>query len=200
MGIKNIILSFVYANQMIYVIWTTKKSFLFSLFFLIIVTSMSPFVYVILTRESIDMLTTQAYFYTFVVVILFLIGAIFILRIIESILNYKTQVYRNTVGIFLYRKLFYKSLNLNYEMYMDKSIMEKRNLAMSAIEGGRFSDLITSFQQSLSNVIIIIGIISILAQINILLLIVSLATVVVNSILAIREKKVLRENIWTIIR
>ena len=189
MYIKNIILNFIYAKQMIYVIWTTKKSFLLSLFFSIIVASVSPFVYVILTRESIDMLTTQAYFNTFVITILSLAGTLFVLRLIEAILNYKTQVYRNTIGVFLYRKLFYKSINLDYEMYMNKNIMEKRNLAMSAIEGGRFSNLITSFQQSLSNVIIIIGIISILAQVDILLLIVSLATVIINSILAIREKK-----------
>ncbi|MFQ9508932.1 MAG: hypothetical protein ACLRVY_10430 [Clostridium sp.] len=95
----------------------------------------------------------------------------------------------NMIGDKLFRNIFNKTMEIDYELLLDKNVLEKRKLAMQVIEQGRFNNLVGNFKQLVSNAIILSGIIYLLSSIEFWILILVVLIVVINSTSTSTRKK-----------
>lgn len=65
--------------------------------------------------------------------------------LLQSIVVIKSGVLGNMIGDKLFRNIFNKTMEIDYEMLLDKKILEKRELAMKVIEQGRFNNFTGNF-------------------------------------------------------
>ena len=91
--------------------------------------------------------------------------------------------------IILYKNIFIKTLNLDYEKIIDKNIQEMRELSLRIIDNSRFSVMTVAFHNLVSSIIVITGISYLLAQIDLWILFIVLTIVIVNSISVIYRNR-----------
>jgi ABC-type multidrug transport system fused ATPase/permease subunit len=102
-------------------------------------TSALPFIGMFLIKHSINMLTLEADFEKYLSIIIILLISSFIIALLQSIVTTKSGILGNMIGDKLFRNIFNKTMEIDYEMLLDKKILEKRELAMKVIEQGRFN-------------------------------------------------------------
>jgi ABC-type multidrug transport system fused ATPase/permease subunit len=86
-------------------------------------------------------------------------------------------------------------MELNYEMLLDKEVMEKRQMALKVFEGGRFNNLTSNVKAFAFTLITACGIILIVARIEFWILFVVVAIVILNSIATAKRARVHRD-VW----
>lgn len=146
-----------------------------------------------LVKYSIDMLSNgfnyEAYLYL-------VLGAIVLglsLRTLQSYLNYRRDICGNLIGIRMYEKLYRKTMMLDYEMLLNKDIMEQREWALKVIDGMHITHFTQSFKIITSNIIVLIGLASLLVTMDFWIVCVALLIVLVNSFAASYKKNAERK-------
>lgn len=184
---------FKYTKDVLNVLWKNDKLYIFYVFCDILISSVLPFIDMFLIKYSIDMLSNASNVdeYIYIVITIIIVG--FFLRIIQSFLNYKRDVCGNMIGIRMYEKLYKKTMHLDYEMLLDKDIMEHRELALKVIDGMHITHFTQSFKTICSNFIVLIGLISLLATMDFWIVCVAFSIVIVNSFAASYRKKTERK-------
>ena len=132
---------------------------------------------------------TRADFSSYALIIVGLLFAGLIGNYIHNWLNYKRDVHGSMISVILYKKIFEKTLNIDYELLLDKDIKDKRELAIQIIDNSRFATLTNSFYGIVSNIIILLGIMIILSQIDFWILIIVFAIVVINTLSILYRQK-----------
>lgn len=185
----NIISNFSYTGKMLKLMWKSDKQYIVYLLLDIIVWSIIPFVNVYLVQESINMLETGADFQNYVPIIVGLVIGNLILNYCHNYLNYKRDLHGSIISVILYKNIFVKTLNLDYEKIIDKNIQEMRELSLRIIDNNRFSVMTVAFHNLVSSIIVITGISYLLAQIDLWILFIVLTIVIVNSISVIYRNR-----------
>ncbi len=185
----NIISNFSYTGKMLKLMWKSDKQYIVYLLLDIIVWSIIPFVNVYLVQESINMLETGADFQNYVPIIVGLVIGNLILNYCHNYLNYKRDLHGSIISVILYKNIFVKTLNLDYEKIIDKNIQEMRELSLRIIDNSRFSVMTVAFHNLVSSIIVITGISYLLAQIDLWILFIVLTIVIVNSISVIYRNR-----------
>ena len=173
-----------YTGKMIVLMWQNDKMYLFYMLLDIIAYSSLPFISMYLVQQSIQMLEEGAEFRVFLPVVLGFIAAYCAVSCLHSYLNYKRDLHANVISFRLYQNLFEKTLSIDYEMLLDKDIQEKKELAQRIIVNNQFSQIVNNFHNFISKVIILVGLIAVLSQIDFWILIITLAIVMVNTAVA----------------
>ena len=173
-----------YTGKMIVLMWQNDKMYLFYMFLDVIAYSSLPFISMYLVQQSIQMLEEGAEFQVFLPVVLGFIAAYCAVSCLHSYLNYKRDLHANVISFRLYQNLFEKTLSIDYEMLLDKDIQEKKELAQRIIVNNQFSQIVNTFHNFISKVIILVGLIAVLSQIDFWILIITLAIVMVNTAVA----------------
>jgi ABC-type multidrug transport system fused ATPase/permease subunit len=173
---------FVYIGRMIKVLLETDRTFLLLILLDIFLSSISPFVNMYLIKQSIDMLTGKAGFSLYLPSVFTLLSVSFIISILYTLVANAANVHGNRIGNLLFRGIFIKTMEADYEMLLDKQILEKRELALKVIEQGRFNNLTGNFRVFVSNIIILGGIVYIVSGIEFWILLIVLAIVVINTL------------------
>ena len=171
------------------VLWLSDKAFLFLVLLDIALSSFHPFVNMFLIKYSIDMLTNGENYSTYLFTVLSLLSISFIVSILQSVVSSQTGIKGNVIGDKLFRNIFNKTMEIKFEMLLDKNILEKRKLAMQVIEQGRFNNLVMNFKQLTSNLIVLFGIVYILSNIEFWILLIVAGIVVINSFSTSLRKK-----------
>ena len=185
----NIISNFSYTGKMLKLMWKSDKQYIVYLLLDIIVWSIIPFVNVYLVQESINMLETGADFQNYVPIIVGLVIGNLILNYCHNYLNYKRDLHGSIISVILYKNIFVKTLNLDYEKIIDKNIQEMRELSLRIIDNSRFSVMTVAFHNLVSSIFVITGISYLLAQIDLWILFIVLTIVIVNSISVIYRNR-----------
>ena len=185
----NIISNFSYTGKMLKLMWKSDKQYIVYLLLDIIVWSIIPFVNVYLVQESINMLETGADFQNYVPIIVGLVIGNLILNYCHNYLNYKRDLHGSIISVILYKNIFVKTLNLDYEKIIDKNIQEMRELSLRIIDNSRFSVMTVAFHNLVSSINVITGISYLLAQIDLWILFIVLTIVIVNSISVIYRNR-----------
>lgn len=185
----NIISNFSYTGKMLKLMWKSDKQYIVYLLLDIIVWSIIPFVNVYLVQESINMLETGADFQNYVPIIVGLVIGNLILNYCHNYLNYKRDLHGSIISVILYKNIFVKTLNLDYEKIIDKNIQEMRELSLRIIDNNRFFVMTVAFHNLVSSIIVITGISYLLAQIDLWILFIVLTIVIVNSISVIYRNR-----------
>ena len=178
---------------MIGIMWQIDKPYLFYVLLDIIVYSGIPLINLLMVQKSIEMMETKTEFRVFVMVMVTLIVISLILKCLHNYFNYKRDLHSNVISLALYKKLFEKTLSIDYEMLLDKDIQEKRELAEKLVWDGRFGRIANNFHNFVSNIMILIGIVTILSQVDIIVLAISLVIVLVNTLVTRYRNKFRRE-------
>lgn len=186
---KEIRMRLIYITQMFRVLWSNDKIFLFLTVVDICLSSIGPFIGMYLVKYSINMLTDGADYISYLSLILVLLLCQFTISILQTIVSNKTGILGNMIGDKLFRNIFNKTLEINYEMLLDKNIQEKRKLAMQVIEEGRFNNLVNNFKSFISNVIVLLGTIYILSYIEFWIILIVFGIVIINSLSTTTRKK-----------
>ena len=160
--IKKVNRFFRYTRDVFDVLWKNDKMYIFYIIFDILISSALPFVDMFLVKYSIDMLSNGSKYETYLYLVLGAIVLGFSLRILQAYLNYKRDICGNLIGIRMYEKLYQKTMMLDYEMLLNKNIIEKRELALKVIDGMHITHFTQSFKTISSNIIVLIGLASLL--------------------------------------
>ncbi|MDR3172789.1 MAG: hypothetical protein LBU19_00945 [Treponema sp.] len=184
---------FIYIGRMFRLLWGFDKAFLFILLGSIVIEGILPFVGMYLIKFSVDMLTAGADFYTYLPTVLILLGVELVGRSLSIHLAVQKDIHGNMSGNRLFSTLFRKTMELNYEMLLNKGVMEKRQMALKVFEGGRFNDLTWNFKVFAFNFITACGIVYIVARIEFWILFVVVAIVILNSIVTVKRARVNRD-------
>lgn len=182
-----------YTKNVIKVLWENDKAYLFYVFFDTVISSILPFIELFLVKFSIDMLTNGNDIERYIYAILSLIVICFILRTTQSFLNYKRDVCGNMIGIRMYEKLYRKTMNLDYEMLLDKNIMERRELALKVIDDMHITLFTQSFKTICTNIIVLVGLISLISTMNFWVVCFAVIIVMINAYAASYRKKAERK-------
>lgn len=178
-----------YIGRMFNVLWKNDKIFLTFILLDVVLSSIIPFIGMYIIKYSINMLTVGAEFSQYVSVVLTLLVGSFVATILQSIVSTRSGVLGNMIGDKLFSNIFNKTMEIDYEMLLDKNVLEKRQLAMGVIEQGRFNNLVGNFKQFISNAIILVGIIYILSNIEWWILLIVIGIVILNSLSTSTRKK-----------
>jgi ABC-type multidrug transport system fused ATPase/permease subunit len=176
-------------------LWGFDRVFLFILIAEILVEAGLPFIGMYLIKYSIDMLTAGVDFMTYLPAALILLAADLAGKTLSIQLSVRYDVHGDISGNKLFSALFGKTMELNYEMLLDKTVMEKRQMASKVFERGRFSTLTSHFRAFALNLMIVCGIIYIVARIEFWILLVILAIVIINAVITAKRTRVNR-NVW----
>ncbi|MDR2177558.1 MAG: ABC transporter ATP-binding protein/permease [Treponema sp.] len=182
-------------GRMIRILWMFDRSFLFVILTEIIVLAVLPFINMYLIKYSIDMLTNAADFRSYLPTVLILLGTQLIGSVVQAKLGVQKDIHGNMSGNTLFAALFKKTMELDYEMLLDKTLMEKRQMAMKVFDGGRFNNLTSDFRSFVYNLMIVCGIIYIVVAIEFWILLIVVVIVFINSVVtSIRTRA--ERDIW----
>lgn len=179
---KKLFNNFSYCGKMICLMWQHDKAYLFYVLLDIITYSCIPLVNLWLVKRSIEMLESKTEFRLFFITIAILIVTSLLLNCMHNYFNYKRDLHSNVISLALFKKLFEKTISIDYEMLLDKDIQEKRELAEKLVWDNRFGKIATTFHNFLTNTIVLLGIVTILSQIDFFVFVVSLLIVMVNTL------------------
>jgi len=172
-------LSYVY--KMLKIIWINDRKFIFYIFLNIISNASIPFIIMFTIQKSINLLTQSADYFYYLQIILLLQFLFFITTSIQNYANTQSGISGNMIGQILFNNIFSKSMELDYQDLLNKQILEKRELALKVIEGGKFNDLVNNFFIATSNIIVIIGIVVVVSSIEFWILLLVLVIIGINS-------------------
>lgn len=178
-----------YIGRMFKILWANDRIFLLFILFDIILSSVIPFIEMFLIKYSINMLTSGEEFSRYLYIVMALLIGTFVTTILQSIVSTKSGILGNMIGDKLFRNIFNQTMEIDYEMLLDKDILEKRELAMQVIHQGRFNNLSINFKQFISNAIVLVGIIYLLSSIEQWILIIVIGIVIINSFSTSMRKK-----------
>jgi hypothetical protein len=181
---------FIYIGRMFRILWDYDKLHLVVLFGEIIIYSALPFATMYLIKYSIDMFTSGADFRSYLPTVLVLLGARFVLQSLGNQMSARKDIQGMLSGDKLFGAIFRKSMELNYEMLLDKTLMEKRQMAMKVFEGERFGRLTCHFRNVVYRGLIIGGIIYVFARIELWILLAVVATVIINAVMTTKRARV----------
>lgn len=179
----------IYIGRMFRVLWENDKKFLFFVLTDVILSASTPFVSMTLAKYSINMLASGTDYVRYLSIVVSLLLLLFLLSLLQAVVSSRSGILGNMIGDKLFRNIFNKTMEIDYELLLDKNVLEKRKLAMQVIEQGRFNNLVGNFKQLVSNVIILSGIIYLLSSIEFWILILVVLIVVINSTSTSARKK-----------
>lgn len=171
----------IYIGRMFRILWDNDRKFLFCILFDTLISAVIPFFGMYLAKYSINMLSQGEAYSKYVSIIALLLGMSIVVSLVQSVVSTKSGVMGNMIGDKLFRVIFNKTMDLDYEMLLDKDILEKRELAMKVIEQGRFNNLAGNFKQFFTNIIVVAGIIYIISSIEFWIIMMVIAIIIVNS-------------------
>jgi ABC-type multidrug transport system fused ATPase/permease subunit len=178
----------IYLSRLIRILWGSDKMYFFIVISAIVVTTVFPFITMYLIKYSIDMLTSGGDFMAYFPIVLTLLGVELGLHILECQIGFNNDIHGWAIGNKLFTSVFSKTMELNYEMLMDKDIMEKRERAMKVLEQQKFYGLTGQFMLFSSNFLTICGIVYIVAMIEFRILLLVLVIIAVNSVFTSKRK------------
>ena len=181
--------SLLYTKKMFILMWQNDKAYLAFVLLDILVISCHPFINMYLVKTSISMMENKADFRLYAAIIVGLLLAGVIGNLIHNWLNYKRDVHGSMINVILYKNIFEKTLNIDYEKLLDKDIKDKRELAIRIIDNSRFATLTNNFYGIISSIIILLGIILVLVQVDFWILMVVLVVVMINTLSIVYRQK-----------
>lgn len=194
-SLKNVHDGILYSSKMFLLLWQNDKKYLLYLVLDILVSSALPFINMYLVKYSVEMLTNGADYVNYIKLVVAFIAASIVFTNLQSYFNYKRDVCGNLIGIKMYKNIYEKTIYLDYEMLLDKNIMEKRELALKVINDMRVTTFTQVFKIVATNVIVLIGLVAVLSAIDFWIILIALAIILVNTVsTAIQKKQEIKVN------
>lgn len=174
-------------------IWKFDKRLMFILVFDIIITALSPFPNIVISGLIVDAIVSGKHFQMVVFYTLLMFGINFLLTT-SGIYLKKAREY---LFVKFTNKLNYdindKCMNIDFEQFNDSAFQDRILLINSMVTGNNFFTNITTLFETISRIITLIGIIFIMATLNIWLLFIMVSVIVLQSILHIIQLKYNRQ-------
>lgn len=179
-----------YLGELVKILKKVDGKFLLSTLLETIAFAIIPFTQLVLTNQSIAMLTEGHNYKNYLLNICAILFILLVINIINIKLNIHNNIKGNLIGQKMYAKIFEKCLRMDYEKLQRKSIQEKKQLATLAFEGGSLAQLIAHFKTVIGNIIIILGVVSVVMLLDWKLLLLVCLIVMVNGIQIFKAKKI----------
>lgn len=178
-----------YSGKMFLLLWQNDRKYLIYLVLDILTSSVLPFINMYLVKYSVEMLTARADYGSYIKLVIAFIAASIVFTNLQSYFNYKRDICGNLIGIKMYKNIYKKTIYLDYEMLLDKEIMEKRELALKVINEMRVTTFTQVFKIVTTNIIVLIGLVAVLSTIDFWIILIALAIIFVNTVSTAVQKK-----------
>ncbi len=178
-----------YSGKMLLLLWQNDRKYLLYMILDIIFSSTLPFINMYLVKYSVEMLTDGADCVSYIKLVIAFILAAIIFTNLQSYFNYKRDICGNLIGIKMYKNIYEKTIYLDYEMLLDKDIMEKRELALKVINDMRVTTFTQVFKIVTTNIIVLIGLATVLSKIDVWIVLIAFAIILINTIFTAAQKK-----------
>lgn len=177
-------------GKLIKILKDVDKKFLLTILLETIAFSAIPFVQLLLTNQSINMLMSGSEYKDYLLLICLILLALLIVNIINIKLNIHNNIKGNLIGQKMYAKIFDKCLHMDYEKLQRKNIQDKKQLATMAFEGGSLAQLITYLKTVVGNAIVILGVVSVVVLVDWKLMVLVLVIAAINGRQILKAKKI----------
>ena len=174
---------------MFLLLWQNDRKYLIYLVLDILTSSVLPFTNMYLVKYSVEMLTARADYGSYIKFVIAFIVASIVFTNLQSYFNYKRDICGNLIGIKMYKNIYKKTIYLDYEMLLDKDIMEKRELALKVINEMRVTTFTQVFKIVATNIIVLIGVVAVLSTIDFWIILIALSIIFVNTVSTAVQKK-----------
>ncbi len=188
-SLKNARDGILYSGKMFLLLWQNDRKYLIYLVLDILTSSVLPFTNMYLVKYSVEMLTARADYGSYIKFVIAFIVASIVFTNLQSYFNYKRDICGNLIGIKMYKNIYKKTIYLDYEMLLDKDIMEKRELALKVINEMRVTTFTQVFKIVATNIIVLIGVVAVLSTIDFWIILIALSIIFVNTVSTAVQKK-----------
>lgn len=188
-SLKNARDGILYSGKMFLLLWQNDRKYLIYLVLDILTSSVLPFTNMYLVKYSVEMLTARADYGSYIKFVIAFIVTSIVFTNLQSYFNYKRDICGNLIGIKMYKNIYKKTIYLDYEMLLDKDIMEKRELALKVINEMRVTTFTQVFKIVATNIIVLIGVVAVLSTIDFWIILIALSIIFVNTVSTAVQKK-----------
>ena len=123
-------------------------------------------------------------------IVVTLVSLTLLLNFIANILNTKTEIDGQKLMYSLNNQFNMKSIDLPFETLTDPQTLELRELALKAISGSNFIDMVRAVKDIVTNLLTLIGVVFIIVQVDLIMALVILVVIAINTYANSISKKV----------
>lgn len=156
----------------------------------ILFSAAAPFPYILLSKPLFDSLTNGNSIREFLLIVVTLVSLTLLLNFIANILNTKTEIDGQKLMYSLNNQFNMKSIDLPFETLTDPQTLELRELALKAISGSNFIDMVRAVKDIVTNLLTLIGVVFIIVQVDLIMALVILVVIAINTYANSISKKV----------
>ena len=155
----------------------------------VLVSALMPFPYILLSRKVIDAFAGGADYKVAVEIIVMMAGSGWFLKMLNQFINTELDKKIKRLEYEAIQRLFYKMSVLDYELLDDAETKDKFGKATKCVMALNFYNLVLSVRTFCSSILILAGVVSIIASVDLLLLTVLSFVIIVNAAANSRLKK-----------
>lgn len=164
-------------------IYAYDKRLIIILFANVVVSAVSPFPNVILSGQIVDGITEGEDFLKVIYLVALLFGANLFLAVINILLSKAREYLFIKLVNKLDNEINDKCLSIDYEQFNDSAVQDRILLITQAVRGNNFFTSLTTVFETISRIIILIGIVAIMTSLNVWLLLVAFVVIVLQALL-----------------
>lgn len=167
------------------------------------ISALVPFPYILLSREIIDAFTRRADYYVTIRIIAVMVILDWLLRMVNQFIDTELDKKVKRLEYGAIQKLFYKMSFLDYRLLEDADTKDKFGKATKCVMALNFYELILSVRTFFSSILILLGVVGIIASVDVILLMVISLVILANACANSRLKKYrykIDNDLWPIDR
>ena len=166
-NIKNIIK---YSGKSLAFLWRKNPVYVIFIFMNIVVGSVQVFPGMYLIKYSVDILTRKSDMTEYIIVVSAILGIMFLLNIISSLINNRIGYYRTMIQSQLSYEISDVCMNVEYKLIGEKGFLEKKEFTLETLNQGKLESVINSIAGLISGALVLSGTIYIVSSVNIIII------------------------------
>lgn len=170
-------------------LWKEDKIILLILLFDIIISAIASFPFIIFPKYIIELIINGDKFEKIVIICLIMILSYSILTMFSSLLNNLELKHNKRIEFKLHQNITEKTAELNYESLLDSTVYDKMFLASDIANGNNFMNMMNNMKSCITNTLVLIGTIYLIIHVNVIILVFSILSVLVNTIISSKLSK-----------
>ena len=167
------------------------------------ISALVPFPYILLSRKIIDAFTRKADYYATIWIIVLMVSLDWLFRMVNQFIDTNLDKKVKRLEYDAIQKLFYKMSVLDYKLLDDADTKDKFGKATKCVMALNFYELILSVRTFFSSILILLGVVGIIASVDVILLMVITLVIMANAYANSRLKKYryrIDNDLWPIDR
>lgn len=164
------------------ILWKEDKQLFVVLIFDIIITTLARYPFIIFPKYILDALISGYDFKYSIILIIMMVGSELILSLIRNCISRIQKEHSKRLEFQLHTNVTNKTLSMSYEKLLDSDTYDSMYLASDIANGNNFMNLMENIKNLFSNLILLVSMMYLIAQVDLILMILTFIVVIVNTL------------------